>query len=175
MSRELRRKEAKKNKNIKKREEIDTTIKGSTLIKLIIGVVLILFVLYYVVAIFITKEIEVSWGNDSASDNVASSVENKIIAKNVFNQSEIEYYVYFYDFADSDENIENAIGLADAIVYRVDTGSALNKNYVTEDDGNRNVTSIEDLKVKSPTLIKVNNDKVTAYYEGGNEILGFLG
>ena len=175
MSRELRRKEAKKNKNTKKQEELDTSIKGSTLIKLIVGVILILVVLYYVVAIFITKEIEISWGNDNATNNVLEGVENKIIAKNTFNQSESKYYVYFYDFSDADENIEGAIGLADSTVYRVDTGNGLNKNYVTEDEGNRDVTSIDDLKVKSPTLIKIDNDKVTAYYEGNNEILDFLG
>ena len=40
--------------------------------------------------------------------------------------------------------------------------------------GNRKVSNINDLKVKNPTLIKVDNDKVTAYYGGIGEIGDFL-
>ena len=48
-------------------------------------------------------------------------------------------------------------------------------NYVTLDKGNRKVTSIENLKVKNPTLIKIDNDKVVSYNEGKNEIIKALG
>ena len=174
MSREIRRKEAKKNKQIKKVEEIDTSIKGSTLVKLIVGTLLILLVLYYVVAIFVTKEIEISWINDNNTENNTNSVENRILAKNAFNQSEESYYVYFYDFNDSDETIEGVIGLADSTVYRVDTSSALNKNYVTEENSNRNATTLDELKVKSNTVIKITTDKIVGYYEGSSEIIDFF-
>ena len=47
----------------------------------------------------------------------------------------------------------------------------LNKNYVTEESGNRSVSSIDDLKVKNPTVIKITDDKVVGYYEGNDEWL----
>lgn len=176
MGRELRRREEKKNKvknkNVKQ-VEVDTTIKGSTWFKISILTVLILVVLYYVVAIFITKEIEFSWGNDDTSE-VSDIVDNKILAKNLFNQKEANYYVYFYDFNDEDSGIASAIQSSSLTIYRVDTGSALNSNYVTEEAGNRSVSVIDDLKVKSPTLVEVNNDKVTAYYEDRAEIMSAL-
>lgn len=180
MGRELRRKEERKNKNknIKKVEELDTSIKKATVIKLVLFVVILLVAVYYVSAIFITKEIRIKGFNDdeeTTETTDTTSTTDKILAKNIFNQQESTYYVYFYDFADADETINSAIsGKSDWVVYRVDTDSALNQNYVTEEKGNRNVTSISDLKVKAPTIIQVTNDKVTAYYEGSSEILSLL-
>lgn len=180
MGRELRRKEEKKNKNknIKKVEELDTSIKKSTIIKLVLFIAILLFVLYYIVAVFITKELKITgFDNDTETTETTdtTSTTDKILAKNIFNQKESTYYVYFYDFSDADENIDSAIsGKSDWKVYRVDTSSGLNQNYVTEENGNRNVTSISDLKVKNPTIIQVTNDKVTAYHEGSSEILSLL-
>lgn len=174
MGRELRRKEERKNKVIKKNEELNADIKGSTIAKLAIFTILILLVLYYVIAVFITKEINISWTNNNTTETNNAEVSNKILAKNIFNQKEDTYYVYFYDFSNSDKNISSAINNSDLTVYNVDTGSALNKNYVTEENGNRKVTSISDLKVKSPTVIKISADKVVAYYEGSSEILKII-
>lgn len=179
MGRELKRKEAKKNKNrnIKTEAELDTSINGGTALKIVVFTILLLLVLYYVVAVFITKEIDISWeNNNDATETDTSGVSDRILAKNIFNQTEGTYYVYFYDFTDEDMSISAAINnKSDLQIYRVDTSSALNQNYVTEESGNRNVTSVSDLKVKNPTLIEVTNDKVTAYYEGSSEILTFLG
>ena len=175
MGRELRRREEKKNKNkvIYKEKELDTGIKGSTLLKLVVFTAIILLVLYYVVAVFITKEINISWGNNDTTET-SNTVENRILAKNIFNQKESEYLVYFYDFNDEDTNISDAVKSNGKTIYRVDTSSALNSNYVTVDSGNRQVTSINDLKVVTPTVIEIRADKVVAYYEGRNEIISSL-
>lgn len=178
MGRELKRKEAKKNKkNIKKEVELDTSIKGSTALKIIIFSILILLVLYYIIAVFVTKEIDISGSNNTdQTETTENSVSNKILAKNIFNQKEETYYVYFYDFNEEDNSISSAINSkSDIKIYRVDTSSALNQNYITDDAGNRNVTSLTDLKVKNPTIIEITNDTITAYYEGSSEILSFLG
>lgn len=178
MGRELRRKEAKKNKNnIKlKEEELDTSINGITLAKIVIFGLIILLVLYYIVAVFITKEIDISNKKETTQEQTNNTSSNKILASNIFNQKEDTYYVYFYDFNEEDSNINNAISSkADLTFYRVDTSSALNKKYVTEAAGNRNVTGIDNLSVKNPTIIGITNDTVTAYYEGGSEIITFLG
>lgn len=172
MGRELRRKEAKKNGDKTKRvEEIDTSIKGSTLLKLVLACAFFIVLLYFIIAIFITKEIEISWINSNKTEETNEVLSNRILAKNTFNQKESTYYVYFYDFTDEDQTVTGATGLSSDKLYIVDTSSGLNKNYVTEESSNRNVTSIDDLKVKSPTVIKITDDKVVGYYEGSSEII----
>lgn len=177
MGRELKRKQEKKDKknNIKRVEEYNTDIKLSTFIKLVLSIVLILFVLYYVTALFITEELVINFGNDkSPSVEEAEGVENKILARNTFSQKEGSYYVYFYDFDEANPSIENALSKKEFTMYRVDAGNALNMKYITDGESNLNITSINDLKVKSPTIIMVLAGQVAAYYEGTEDILKFL-
>ena len=178
MGRTERRKQERKNKNNKINNEIkeysgkDTII---TTIRIIITIALILLALYFVVAIFITKEIDFSSKDNDTTTETASTVSDKILAKNTFNQKEETYYVYFYDFNDEDNDISSDIYNINDKVYRVDTSSSLNKNYVTEEEtGNKNATSIDNLKVINPTLIKVSNDKITEYYETVESIVSYL-
>lgn len=180
MGRELRRKEERKNKNrkVQMKEQLDTSIKGSTIIKLVVFVALLLFILWFVIAVFITKEIDISEGKDETNTSETTnttSVSNRILASATFNQKEEVYYVYYYDFTDEDEAIASAISdKSDLKIYRVDTSSSLNQNYVTEEEGNKNITGIDNLKVKNPTILQITNDQVTAYYEGSSSILSFL-
>lgn len=182
MGREMRRKEERKNKKKteKRQEELDFDIKGITIIKLVSFVAIFLFVLYLVIAVFVTKEISISDSNtekttEKESESTNENISNRILASTTFEQKESVYYVYYYDFNEADEVIDSAISnKSDSKFYRVDTSSSLNKNYVTEDNGNKNVTGIENLKVKNPTLLQITNDKVTAYYEGVNPIINYL-
>lgn len=183
MGREMRRKNAremkKKNSHYNSSlNEMESEIHLGTVLKIVLAVALILFVLYYALAVFVTKEIDVSSGNDSntaETDTTSNSVSNKILAAATFNQKEEVYYVYYYDFSDEDESISSSISnRSDLKIYRVDTSSSLNSKYVTEDSGNASVSGIGDLKVKNPTLIQVTADQVTGYYEGSSSILGFL-
>ena len=179
MGRELKRKENKKNQHkVKnKQEELDISIKGSTIIKVVAVVALILLVLYYIVAVFITKEIDVSGNkNSQASDTTSTNnVSGRILASSTFEQQEEVYYVYFYDFKDEDKEIANIISSrSDLTIYFVDTSSSLNQNYVTKESGNKSVTGITDLKVKAPTLLEITNDRVTGYYEESSSIIDFL-
>ena len=54
-------------------------------------------------------------------------------------------------------------------VYKVNTKDGFNSNYVSEDT-NKDASSIEDLKVKALTLIKVVDGEIVEYYEGKEEI-----
>lgn len=179
MGRKLRRQEERKNKNRShlKQEEITTDVNGLTALKIIIAVVLILLVLYYIVAVFITKEIDVSRNSKEANTttNIADGVTNKILASTIFNQKEEVYYVYFYDFNVENDTISSAINSAsDLKIYHVDTSSSLNSKYVTDQTGNRNVDDISNLLVKDPTLLEITNNRVTGYYEGKDSIIEFL-
>lgn len=181
MGRELRRKEEKRNKNRKKIEEneeiLDTSIKGITILKVVSSIILILLVVYYIVAVFITKEIDVSENNNDSntSETSTNNTTNKIVAQNIFSQKEDKYYVYCYDFTDEDDGVAQAINNAsDKTIYRLNTKDGFNSKYVTTESGNKNATSLNDLKVSNPTLLEITGDKITGYYEGRNDIMQFL-
>lgn len=177
MGRELKRKQAKKEgKNLKK-ELYDMNTNNDNqiykFVKMMITLVIIFAVLYIVVGIFITKEIDFSGNKDN---EVTDSVSNKILASSIFNQKEEEYYVYFYDFENMNNTIESTLTskLKDAKIYRVNTKDALNQNYVTEESGNKSAKTLEDLKVVDNTLIKIVNNEIVSYYETKDEIVNGL-
>lgn len=171
MGRANRRRQEKLDKNKKVRDE-DTYIDSGFNLKgaLITGTVIvgILVVLYFFMAIFVTEEIDLSNKKESTNNtsNNSNYVYNKILASNIFNQQESSYYVYFYDFKNEDYNTISTINSVGGILYKVDTSSALNSKYIVEDNSNKNAKTLDELKVKSPTLIKIENDTIVEYYEG---------
>lgn len=142
-----------------------------------IAVVILLFLvfLYFIVAIFVTKEIDLS-GKDSSYDSgnqTTNSISNTILAKNTFRQSEEVYYVYYYDYNNTISSIDNMLNSISEKVYKVNTSDALNSNFVG-DVGNSGALGIDDLKVVSPTLIRVEADTIKEYIEGESAIKNFL-
>ena len=175
MGRELRRKQAKREGKSLKVEKIDESNSLTKYLKIIIGLIIVITLVYLLSATFITKEI--NWSNilkKDTANNETANVKNSILASAIFKQSEEEYYVYFYDFNDEDSNISSIIEskLSDSKVYYVDTSSALNSKYVS-DKSNKNAQKLEDLKVISPTVIKISGDAIVKYYEK-NEIINNL-
>jgi uncharacterized protein YpmB len=173
MGRELRRKEAKKNGKDLKSIEIEENYNWKKTI-IVFGIIIIFFViLYFVLAIFVTDEISLSKDSDSETEQeAASTVANAILASSIFKQSEDVYYVYCFDFTDQDSNVSNTVSnnLVDDKVYRVNTNDSMNKNYVS-DTANKNSSSLEDLKISNPTLIKIENGKITMILSGSSEIV----
>lgn len=169
MGRELRRKQAKKEGKSLERKEI---IEKNPIRKFIIitcALIIVMSIIYLVTALFITKELD--WFNKK--DNATTenqNISNSILASAIFKQSEIEYYVYFYDFNEEKNSITDIVNskLAGDKVYKVNTTSAMNSNYIGE-TGNKNAKTLEELKVVAPTLIKISNNVIVEYYEG-NEI-----
>ena len=164
MGRELRRKQAKKEgKSLKKELPVEEhQIKSLIIITLIL--VVIITVIYLLSALFVTKELD--WF-DNEDEETETLVSNTILASEIFKQKEEEYYVYFYDYADEDSDISSSVSskLSTAKVYKVDTGSALNSKYISE-ESNKKAKTLDDLKVKSPTVIKVSGEQIVKYYEG---------
>ena len=168
MGRELRRKQAKKDgKSLEKEEIIETNQIKKYLIN-IVAIVGVFAIIYVLSALFITKELD--WFNkDKEEENKSSNeVSNSILASTIFKQNEESYYVYFYDFdeEEKDSAITSLVNnkLTEDKVYKVNTKSAMNANYVGE-TGNKNAKTLNDLKVVNHTLIKVSGDTISEYYE----------
>lgn len=173
MNREQKRKEARKNKKIGDDFIEEKTAKSEVnrLIKIAVVVIFIFIVLYFGVGIFITKEIKLPRGGNGGDSEVKTSADN-ILANSTLNQKEIDYYVYFYDFKNEDKEIASLVAsnLSSEKVYFVDTSDILNKNYVVEENSNKQAQTQDELKVKKDTIIRINNKKITEYYEGLEEI-----
>ena len=172
MNREQKRKEAKKNKKVRvETNAVDTSKELFRLLKIAVVVVIIFAILYLVVGIFVTKEIELFKDKDD-KETKENTTSNAILANSVFEQKEEEYYVYFYDFKNENTNVATSIVNTqnNSKVYRVDTSDVLNKNYVVEVGSNKDAKVLEDLKVVKDTIIKVSGDEIVAYYEGEEEI-----
>jgi len=165
MGRELRRKQAKKEgKSLEKEIQFEEN-QAKKFIIIILLLVFIICVIYILSALFVTKELD--WFKNDDEKQSQTIVENTILASEIFKQSEEEYYVYFYDYTDKENTTSSVVSskLSSSKVYKVDTSSGLNKNYVSE-ESNKSAKNLEDLKVKSPTVIKISGEKITAYYEG---------
>ncbi len=169
MGRELRRKQAKKDgKSLEKVEVIETNQIKKYLLTIFI-VVGVLSIIYLISALFITKELDwFSKDKKETTENTNNSVSNTILASAIFKQSEETYYVYFYDFDEEskESEITNLVGnnIDGNKVYKVNTKSAMNVNYVGG-QGNKSAKKLEDLKVIPHTLIKISGDTITEYYE----------
>ena len=167
MGRELRRKQAKKEgKSLEKENLVETNSIKKYLLNIFV-IVGVFAIIYLVSALFITKELD--WfSKDETKEKDNREVSNAILASAIFKQSEEEYYVYFYDFNEEEKDSEitklvdnNLMGDK---VYKVNTKSAMNTNYVSE-ESNKNAKTLSELKVVSPTLIKISGDTITEYYE----------
>ena len=144
MGRELRRKQAKKEgKSLQREVPVEKNqIKGLLVITLIL--VLIIAAIYLLSALFVTKELD--WF-DKDEETPETLVDNTILASEIFKQKEETYYVYFYDYDEEDTEISETVNrvLSTEKVYKVDTGSALNSRYVSEDT-NKKAKTLENLK-----------------------------
>ena len=165
MGRELRRKQAKKEGKSLKPEIEENENPIINLLIIIVVLITIVGAIYLISVLFITKELD--WFGKSNAETEPALVSNTILAAETFKQKEEEYYVYFFDYKDEDREISSVVNskLSSSKVYKVDTSSALNKNYVSE-QSNKLAKNLSELKVKAPTIIKVTGETITAYYEG---------
>jgi len=182
MGRELKRKQAKKEGIQLKEEQIKKNEDPySDIYKLLktFGIILVIVIaIHFLTALLITKEIEwfSEWFGEEEEEEV-TNVANSILAKNTFMQSDDEYYVYFYDFDEEDTDVTYLVNgtLTDISVYKVNTADAFNSNFVTEEDtGNSDAETLDDLKVVTPTLIKISGDTIVEYYETADGITEYL-
>ena len=165
MGRELRRKQAKKDGKSLERDEVVEEQHLRRYVVTLLVIIIVLSALYILSSLFITKELDWFKKND-VEEQEKEEKKNDILASEVFKQTEEEYYVYFYDFNETENAITADVNakLAYYALYTVNTSSVMNANYVS-DVGNKKAKSLKDLKVVPTTLIKITNGVITEYYE----------
>ncbi|MDO5569058.1 MAG: hypothetical protein Q4G04_02975 [bacterium] len=171
------REERKKRQTLNKINENPNS--NSELKKFIIIAAIILgvyVIAYLIIGIFVTKEIDLSSliKNEEESEKVIID-SSHILASETFKLKDETYYVYFNSYEEANSNIELIITnyLSNEKVYRVDTDSVFNNKYVTEET-NKSAQNIEQLKVKEPTIIKIEAGENVLYLEGEETITEYF-
>ena len=146
----------------------------SSFIKILVGVLIIIAGIALFTKFVINKDENIYTPKDGEVDF------NLIMAGSIFNRPESEYYVLAYKTKNNDAStyasyVSAYQGKEKSIrIYYVDLDSKLNESYYNE-KSNVDATSLDDLKMSSPTLIKIKDKKIVKYVEGSNNIKSELG
>ncbi len=160
----------------KKKNKIDKQYNGEEVqlakVKWIALGIILFFALAYFIGALITGKISFK-----KEEKAATTIQyEEILAEMTFKQPEAEYFVLYYSFSSSDSSMINNYASkleGTAPVYKVDLGKGFNTGYIADGD-TKTPTSINDLKVKDPTLIRVKNKKAISYVNGLNNIKTYV-
>lgn len=152
----------------------------STVIKITIGVICV-FLFTYLLTALASGEIKLGKKDNNTKQEVSIQYE-EIIAGQVLNRNHEEYYVLLFDFTDTFASyylsLKDNYLMDDKALpfYIVDLEKHINKTLVSEDghDITINVSHIDNLKVVSPTIIKIKGHKVVETIKGRESILKFF-
>lgn len=170
-------------KNIKKNQkENSKTVEKDGFYKFvttITGILLILIACYLVIGIFITKQINFDKEKEKKDKSEVVIDNSTITAGQIFDKKDSSYYVVIYDVNSKLTNIGTFISMYSSNesalpIYTVDSKNKINNNFITDGKSNTNPSSYDDLKIKAPTLIKIENGSISDYVEGEENIKSIL-
>lgn len=142
--------------------------------KILGGLILIIGLLYVFTVYVVNKEESYKRTNTEGEISYTN-----IILGTLLNKPDEEYYVLVVDTTNkSHEVFTNTINqyknnLKHLPIYIADLSNELNKNFIA-DESSYKIDSVEDLKVKGPTLIKVKNKKIVKFIENIDSVIDEL-
>lgn len=153
-----------KNNITKKKEEYPVKNQIMTLAKVITAILITSFIISVIVSLS---------NKTYTLEEEKEIVKNEILAGQTFNRKDETYYVAFYEF-NSDEDLESTISnIENQKIYKVDLSNKMNQSIIN-DTSNKKATTIDELQINGPTLIKITNEKITDYIEGYDSITTYL-
>lgn len=142
----------------------------SSFVKIIIGMVLILFVMYFVTNKIASNNVDYSKTYTDGSVGYSS-----IIIGSLLNRADEEYYVLIFD----SENVDNTYVINKASeyasdekslpLYTADLSHELNKKFLS-DKSSYKKDSLDNFKVSGTTLVKVKGSSIVKFIEGIDNI-----
>lgn len=165
-----------KNERKARREIEDNDNYIGRFIGTIFGVLVTLIITYLLVGIFFTKSIKFK----KEDNKPVVTIDNEtILLSNIFNQKENEYMVIIYDVNNENKSLDNWISYykgknSEATIYTVDSKNKMNAKYIVEENSNREASNLDELRVISPTVIKISEGRITEYYEGETSVKEML-
>lgn len=146
---------------------------GKRVVIILLCVVLLFGLMYFLTTRILSKEVTKKRKQSEVTESTIQY--EKILAGESFTMEQEEYYVVYYDSTDT--NLSSTIATyqadkKDIKLYSVDLNDGMNKKYITDSD--INTSSIENLKVKNPTLIHFKNKEAVDTITDENEIKDYL-
>ena len=146
---------------------------GKRVVIILLCVVLLFGLMYFLTTRILSKEVTKKRKQSEVTESTIQY--EKILAGESFTMEQEEYYVVYYDSTYT--NLSSTIATyqadkKDIKLYSVDLNDGMNKKYITDSD--INTSSIENLKVKNPTLIHFKNKEVVDTITDENEIKDYL-
>lgn len=126
-------------------------------------IILLIFGIFYIITNVVVNN------NSSDVENNFSIDAKKILVKNIFDQSDTNYYVLIY--LNDDENLKEYstyINNNDNF-YKADLSDAMNKNFKSDESVIEN--DIEKLKLSDTILLYIENNEVSEYYDTYDKII----
>lgn len=173
-----------KNKKVKKVEKktgflenkLEFSDEMTTFVKTL-TIVIVSFLIILSLTLLLSKLGVFDSGYTKPSNETTVISYEEIIIGDLFNRTESEYYVVLDNFEDKTGDIYLLSKLNEYSksipLYKIDMKDGMNKNYVSE-TGNSYANRVEDLKIKTPTLIKISNGNNILYIEGTDNIVNEL-
>ncbi|MDD6245034.1 MAG: hypothetical protein PUB03_05190 [bacterium] len=146
---------------------------GKRVVIIIICGLLLLLFMYFLTTRILSKEVTKRRKQEQVTESTIQY--DKILAGESFTVDNEEYYVVYYDSTDTE--LASTISsyqadTKDIKLYSVDLSDGMNKKYRT--DGDVDTSSIENLKVKNPTLIHFKSKEVVDVLTDQDEIKNYL-
>lgn len=180
---------AKKEISKKDKKKISKSVTGNSfmeqnseivsLVKILVGVIIIIGVAYFVIALINGDFKKKDDTNDDTNEEVTSEIQNeKILASSIFEKNEKEFYVLVYNSDDSKKDYYSTLysdykNATDSLpIFWVDLSDRLNIDVVVQknEKTNKYAQELSELRLASPTLIYMKNHRNKKYYEGDDAI-----
>ena len=140
-------------------------------IKILFSLIIIIVALYLFTVYVVNKEDKYERTNKSGQVQY-----DNLYLGTILNKKDEEYYVFVYDTTDISNNLytstisEYKAKASHFPIYNADLSNELNKGFVDKESSYK-ADSVEDLKVKGTTLIKIKNNKIIKFIETKDDIL----
>lgn len=163
-------------KRMQTENEFDQNVKLKNII-IVILVVLIFLGIFYLITVKMTDKSD----NNDANEEIETEIQSEeILVGSSFNRAGKEYLVVYYDKTNSDlssitSKVSDYRNKSDRLpLYEADMSNIFNKEYVTDEEVNKEPKDVTELMINGLTLIKFSNDKVSEYIQGTDNILNYL-
>ena len=173
-------KKAKKINNKKNTNSFISTDNEMSKLIILICVVALVFALFYVITLLVTKKDDKPIDTNNSSSTEATIQYEKILAGNILSQSDSEYYVLVYFDDDQFLNLYKSYlevykKVNDSLPYYFVNLSEVFNNSFVSDKSDLNVDDAKKLKFSQTALLKVRNGQIASTYEGNQQITDKLG
>ncbi len=163
---------ANRNQRRKTKEQVDNYSESTRSILITLGVVLVVFLLFYLMTVLINNS-KRGLNTKEPTKEPTNIQYYEILGDDTFTMNKDEYYVLFYDFDGPsavyyDYLFNQYAGIEGNAIYKVNLNSGFNKKFLSEET-NKYASNASELKVKEATLIKIENGKNVDYFEGTSQ------